>query len=60
MPEVRIDRKKRLRDEPATGHHRWHPDIPPDGQEQLLVHDLDLSRATGLHARRSHPAFYPA
>jgi predicted amidohydrolase len=31
----------------------------PYGQEQLLVHDLDLSRATGLCARRFNPAFYP-
>ena len=31
----------------------------PYGQEQLLVHDLDLSRATGLYARRLNPAFYP-
>ncbi|HXH10055.1 MAG TPA: acetamidase/formamidase family protein [Alphaproteobacteria bacterium] len=26
---VRIDRRKSLRDEPHTGHNRWHPDIPP-------------------------------
>lgn len=32
----------------------------PYGQEQLLVHDLDLSRATGFCARRYKPAFYPA
>jgi predicted amidohydrolase len=31
----------------------------PYGQEQLLVHDIDLSRATGLCARRYNPAFYP-
>lgn len=31
----------------------------PYGQEQLLVQDLDLSRATGLCARRFNPAFYP-
>jgi predicted amidohydrolase len=31
----------------------------PYGQEQLLVHDLDLSRATGFCARRFNPAFYP-
>jgi formamidase len=24
-----IDRSKPLRDEPHTGHNRWHPDIPP-------------------------------
>jgi formamidase len=27
--EVRIDRSKTLLEEPATGHNRWHPDIPP-------------------------------
>jgi formamidase len=27
--EIRIDRSKTLRDEPNTGHNRWHPDIPP-------------------------------
>jgi formamidase len=26
---IRIDRSKPLRDEPYTGHNRWHPDIPP-------------------------------
>jgi formamidase len=27
--EISIDRTKSLRDEPGTGHNRWHPDIPP-------------------------------
>lgn len=27
--EIRIDRTKPLREEPHTGHNRWHPDIPP-------------------------------
>ncbi|HEU5431555.1 MAG TPA: carbon-nitrogen hydrolase family protein [Thermomicrobiales bacterium] len=31
----------------------------PYGEERLLVHDLDLSRATGLCALRFNPAFYP-
>jgi hypothetical protein len=31
----------------------------PSGEEQLLVHDIDLSRATGFCARRFNPAFYP-
>jgi predicted amidohydrolase len=31
----------------------------PYGREQLLVHDVDLARATGLCARRYNPAFYP-
>jgi formamidase len=26
---ISIDRAKRLREEPRTGHNRWHPDIPP-------------------------------
>ena len=29
MKRVRIDRAKRLRGEPHTGHNRWHPDRPP-------------------------------
>ncbi len=29
MKEIRIDRAKRLRDEPRTGHNRWHPHIEP-------------------------------
>ena len=32
----------------------------PYGDEQLLIYDLDLSRATGFSARRYQPAFYPA
>jgi predicted amidohydrolase len=32
----------------------------PYGQEQLLVRDVDLSRATGFCARRLNPAFYPS
>jgi formamidase len=26
---IRIDRRKALREEPHTGHNRWHPNIPP-------------------------------
>jgi len=32
----------------------------PYGREHLLVHDLDLSRATGFVARRFNPEYYPA
>lgn len=31
----------------------------PYGEEHLLVHDLDLSRATGFYARRFDAALYP-
>src|SRR5215471_20133558 len=27
--EIRVDKTKTLLEEPATGHNRWHPDIPP-------------------------------
>ena len=41
MKSVEIDRTKRLRDQPATGHNRLHPDIPPilevdEGEEVVL------------------------
>ncbi|MGH7110856.1 MAG: acetamidase/formamidase family protein [Stellaceae bacterium] len=29
MQTIRIDREKRLAEEPHTGHNRYHPDIPP-------------------------------
>jgi len=32
----------------------------PYGEERLLVHDIDLSLATGFIAQRFNPAFYPA
>lgn len=35
-------------------------DFVPYGEEQLLVHDLDLSRATGLCATRYDLALYPS
>ena len=42
MKSVEIDRGKRLRDQPATGHNRFHPDIPPiltvdEGEEVVLA-----------------------
>jgi acetamidase/formamidase len=41
MKSVEIDRTKLLRDQPATGHNRLHPDIPPilevdEGEEVVL------------------------
>jgi formamidase len=42
MKSVEIDRGKRLRDQPTTGHNRFHPDIPPlvsvdEGEEVVLI-----------------------
>jgi formamidase len=41
MKSVEIDRKKPLREQPQTGHNRFHPDIPPllevdEGEEVVL------------------------
>ena len=42
MKSIEIDRGKRLRDQPTTGHNRFHPDIPPlvtvdQGEEVVLA-----------------------
>ncbi|MEU8248317.1 acetamidase/formamidase family protein [Nonomuraea sp. NPDC048916] len=29
LHEIRIDPSLALREQPGTGHNRWHPDIPP-------------------------------
>ena len=41
MKSILIDRTRRLRDDPGTGHNRWHPDIEPllevaPGEDLLL------------------------
>ena len=47
MKNVRIDRGKRLKQEPHTGHNRWHPDIPPiveaDPEEEVVLETRDAS-----------------
>ena len=41
MKHIQVDRKRRLRDEPGTGHNRFYPDLPPivaveEGEEVAL------------------------
>ena len=41
MKSIEIDRAKRLKEEPHTGHNRWHPDTSPiievaPGEEVVL------------------------
>ena len=47
MKTLSIDRNKRLREEPHTGHNRWHPDIAPiitvDPGEPLTLETRDAS-----------------
>lgn len=47
MKALRIDRSRRLRDDPGTGHNRWHPDIAPilevDPGEDVIFETRDAS-----------------
>jgi len=47
MQSITIDRNKRLKEEPQTGHNRWHPDIPPliavDPGEEVVLETRDAS-----------------
>jgi formamidase len=47
MQSITIDRNKRLKEEPHTGHNRWHPDIPPlievEPGEEVVLETRDAS-----------------
>ena len=47
MKRIEIDRRKRLKDEPQTGHNRWHPDIQPvievEPGEEVVLETRDAS-----------------
>src|SRR5262244_4614858 len=47
MQSITIDRNKRLKEEPHTGHNRWHPDIAPlievDPGEEVVLETRDAS-----------------
>jgi formamidase len=47
MKSIEIDRSKSLLDEPAKGHNRWHPDIPPvvevEPGEEVVLQTRDAS-----------------
>lgn len=74
MKRIEIDRSKRLKDEPHTGHNRWHPDIPPvieaEPGEEVLLETRDASdgqikpamtaaQLPGLDMKVSHPLTGP-
>ena len=60
MKTVSIDRKRKLRDEPHTGHNRWHPDIPPvievDEGEEVALETRDALDGH-LHAKSTEADF---
>jgi formamidase len=43
--EIRLDRTRRLATQPAKGHNRWHPAIPPvlkiDPGDEVVLYTLD-------------------
>ena len=47
MKIIEIDRTKRLKEEPWTGHNRWHPDIPAilevEPEEEVVIETRDAS-----------------
>ena len=47
MKTIEIGRSRRLKDEPHTGHNRWHPEIPPvleaDPREEVVLETRDAS-----------------
>src|ERR671922_1386063 len=74
MQSITIDRTKRLKQEPHTGHNRWHPDIPPlievEPGEEVVLETRDASDCqikpgmtvadlTNLDAKVAHPLTGP-
>ena len=74
MKSVTITRSKRLREEPHTGHNRWHPDVPPILEagpgEEVLLETRDASDGqvrpgmtvedlAGMDAKVAHPLTGP-
>jgi formamidase len=74
MQSITIDRNKRLKEEPHTGHNRWHPDIAPlievDAGEEVVLETRDASDCqikpgmtvaylTNLDTKVAHPLTGP-
>ena len=71
---VTIDRSRRLKDQPETGHNRWHPDIPPiieveqhenivietrDASDGQVTHETTASDFEAMDQKVSHPLTGP-
>jgi len=74
MKSIEIDRSKRLKEEPHTGHNRWHPDIPPiievapdeevaletrDAADGQVKKGMSSSDLANLDAKVAHPLTGP-
>jgi formamidase len=74
MKSVEIDRRKRLKEEPHTGHNRWHPDVVPilevapgeevvletrDASDGQIKPDMGVADLGHLDAKVAHPLTGP-
>ncbi|MCZ6876068.1 MAG: acetamidase/formamidase family protein [bacterium] len=74
MKSVEIDRSKRLKAEPQTGHNRWHPDVPPilevvpgeevvlqtrDASDGQIKPGMRVADLVNLDAKVAHPLTGP-
>ena len=74
MKEVVIDRSRRLKDDPGTGHNRWHPDIEPilaiapgesvrlhtrDASDGQIRFGMSIADLDSLDAKVAHPLTGP-
>ena len=74
MKHIKIDRSKRLKEEPHTGHNRWHPDIPPilevapgeevtletrDASDGQIKPHMSVDDLMNMDAKVSHPLTGP-
>jgi formamidase len=74
MKSIEIDRSKRLKEQPHTGHNRWHPDVPPilevepgeevvletrDASDNQIKPGMTVADLTRLDAKVAHPLTGP-
>ena len=74
MKSIEIDRSKRLKEEPHTGHNRWHPDVSPivevepgeevvietrDASDNQIKPSMTVADLTRLDAKVAHPLTGP-
>ena len=71
---ITIDRTRRLREQPESGHNRWHPEIPPiieveqhenivietrDASDGQVTHETTASDFEAMDQKVSHPLTGP-
>jgi formamidase len=74
MKSIEIDRSTRLKEQPHTGHNRWHPDIPPllevepgeevvletrDAADGQITPGMGVADLAGLDTKVAHPLTGP-